>query len=48
MGSSNPNPLLDTSIYEVELEDGTVERYHASILVEHIYNKIDNDGFTVG
>ena len=23
-----------------------MERYHANILAEHIYNKIDNDGFT--
>jgi hypothetical protein len=46
IGKLNPNPLLDTSVYEVELEDGTVERYHANILAEHIYNKLDNDGFT--
>jgi hypothetical protein len=46
IGKSNPNPLLDISVYEAELEDGSVEKYHANILVEHIYNKIDNQGCT--
>jgi hypothetical protein len=32
IGKANPNPLLDTSVYEVELEDGTVKKYHANIL----------------
>ena len=38
--------MLDTSVYEVELEDGSIERYHANILVEHIYASIDDDGYT--
>ena len=46
IGKANPNPLLDTSVYEVELEDGSVERYHANILAEHIYSSIDKDGYT--
>ena len=32
IGKANPNPLLETSVYEVELEDGLVKRYHANIL----------------
>jgi hypothetical protein len=46
IGKANPNLLLDTSVYEVALEDGSVERYHANILVEHIYDNLDEDGFT--
>jgi hypothetical protein len=36
IGKSNPNSLLDRSVYEVKLKDGSVERYHANILAEHI------------
>jgi hypothetical protein len=46
IGKANLNPLLDTSVYEVELEDGSVERYHANILAKHIYSPIDKDGYT--
>jgi hypothetical protein len=46
IGKVNPNPLLDISVYEVELEDGSVERYHANILAEHIYSSIDKGGYT--
>jgi hypothetical protein len=28
------------------LEDGSIERYHANILAEHIYAAIDDDGMT--
>jgi hypothetical protein len=36
IGKANPNSMLDTSMYEVELEDGSVDRYHANVLAEHI------------
>ena len=44
VGKSSGNPLLDTSVYEVEFEDGSVERYHANIIAEHIYSQVDQDG----
>ena len=47
IGNSHTNPLLDSSVYEVELEDGSVERYTANIIAEAIYSQIDNDGQTV-
>ena len=37
IGKTSHNPLLDSSVYEVEFEDGAVERYHANIIAEHIY-----------
>jgi hypothetical protein len=46
IGRANPNPLLDTSVYKAELEDGSVERYHANILAEHLYSRLDNEGYT--
>ncbi len=45
VGKANENPLLDTSMYEVQFDDGTVERYHANIIAEHIYNQVDRDGY---
>ena len=47
VGKSNPNPLLDTSEYEVLFNDGSVERYSANIIAENIYSQIDKDGTTV-
>ena len=47
IGKSNANPLLDTSVYEVEFEDGSVERYNANIIAEHIYAQVDDDGYTM-
>jgi len=46
IGRGHSNPVLDTSIYEVEFEDGRVEAYHANKIAESIYARIDNDGFT--
>ena len=46
IGKTNPNPLLDTSEYEVQFEDGAVERYHANIIAEHIYSRVDSEGNT--
>ena len=39
IGKTNPNPFLDSSVYEVEFDDGTVERYHANIIAENIYSR---------
>ena len=47
IGVSHSNPLQDTSVYEVELEDGSVERHTANIIAEAIYSQIDEEGNTV-
>ena len=31
----------------MELDDGSVDRYHANILAEHIYAQVDDDGYTM-
>jgi len=46
MGRSNANPILDTSIYEVEFDDGSTEAYTANIIAEHIYSQVDGEGYT--
>jgi hypothetical protein len=44
IGRSNSNPLLDSSMYEVQFEDGSVDRYHANIIAENIYSRVDSAG----
>ena len=45
IGKTHDNPLLDSSVYEIRFEDGSVERYHANIIAEHIYSQVDGDGY---
>ncbi|KAI2502124.1 Reverse transcriptase (RNA-dependent DNA polymerase) [Fragilaria crotonensis] len=44
IGSSNPNPLLDSREYLVCFEDGTEETYTANLIAECLYSQIDDDG----
>ena len=40
IGKPNSNPLLDTSLYEIQFDDASVEKYHANIIAEHIYEQM--------
>ena len=42
VGSSNPNPLLDSRKYLVCFEDGTEETYTANLIAEWLYLQIDD------
>jgi Reverse transcriptase (RNA-dependent DNA polymerase) len=44
IGKSHPNPLLDTSLFEVEFDDGHIEAYTANLIAESIYEQIDSEG----
>ena len=44
IGKTHPNPLLSTAEYEVELEDGTTDRYFANVIAENIYSQLDTEG----
>jgi hypothetical protein len=44
IGKSNPTPLLDSSVYEVEFEDGNVESYATNQIAEAIYSQVDAEG----
>jgi len=46
LGHSNANPILDTSIYEVEFDDGSTGAYSANIIAKHIYSQVDGEGCT--
>jgi hypothetical protein len=40
---ANKNPLLDTSQYEVEFDDGLVEAFLANTIADNIWARTDND-----
>ena len=44
IGKYHANPFLDTSIYQIEWEDGRVEDYRANQIVESILENVDADG----
>ena len=44
IGWSSTNPLLDTTLYEVEFTDGHVEAYAVNLIVEHVYEQLDDEG----
>ena len=44
MGKHNANPLLDTSRYVVEYEDGSLDELSANIIAEAIYAQVDDEG----
>ena len=47
IGHSNNNPILDTTVYDVEMEDDSIERHSANIIAEAIYEQLDKDGWSV-
>ena len=47
IGSHDDNPMLNTSLYEVEFPDGAVKQYAANIITtENMYAQVDANGQT--
>jgi hypothetical protein len=44
IGRSHANPILDTSLYELEFDDGMLATYTANIIAENLYDQIDDEG----
>ena len=44
VGSANPNPILDTRVYDVDFGDGLYQEYSANVLLENLYQQVDEDG----
>jgi hypothetical protein len=44
IGRYHPNPLLDTTVHEVEFPDGTVQDYAANVIAEALFTQVDQDG----
>jgi Reverse transcriptase (RNA-dependent DNA polymerase) len=46
IGKSHSNPILDTSLYEIEFDDGSLATYTANIIAENLYEQVDDEGRT--
>ena len=44
VGLHNPNPILDTRLYEVEFPDGSTEAFAANVIAENLYSQVDSQG----
>jgi hypothetical protein len=44
IGHGHRNPIIDTSLYEVEFDDGRTGVYSTIIIAQHIYEQVDDDG----
>ena len=42
-GTAHSHLLLDTHLYEVEVDDGTVNQYFAYIIAENLYSQVDSE-----
>ena len=45
LGQYNENPILNTSVYNVESTDGIISEYAANIIAENLWNQVDHDGW---
>ena len=48
IGKENPNPLLDTRIYNVEFPDGGVSEYSTNVIIESLIENSNEHGETMG
>ena len=46
IGTYDPNPLLNTLLYDVEFTDGTLKQYSANIIAENMYSQVDEEGYS--
>jgi hypothetical protein len=44
LGMRHENPLLDSRVYEINFDDGTVGEFQANMIAENIFAKVDSDG----
>ena len=48
IGQSNPNPILDSRVYELEFPDGRVDEYSVNVISENLMQQVDSDGWDCG
>ena len=46
-GQYDENPLLNTILYDVEFDDGTVKQYAANTIAMNMYDQVDRDGYSL-
>jgi hypothetical protein len=47
IGKSNSNPILDTRIYNVQFQDGTVSEYSTNVIAKNIFAMADDDRYEI-
>jgi len=45
IGTYNSNPIIDTTVYDVLFQDGTVSQYSTNIIAENVYSQKDEKGY---
>ena len=48
IGRSNPNPILNTAVYQVETPDGNIHEYTANIIAKKLWDQVNDDGWDYG
>ena len=48
IGNSNPNPILDSRVYELQFPDRRVEDYSMNVIVENLLAQTDQHGYDLG
>ena len=43
VGFSDPNPILDSRIYELEFPDGGIEEYAVNVILENIVDQVKSN-----
>ena len=46
VGTFDPNPLLNSVLYDVEFSDGDIRQYSANIIAENMYSQVDEEGYS--
>ena len=44
IATSHSNPLLDTQLHDIEIDNGVTDRYVAKIIADNLYSYIDSEG----
>ena len=44
VGSYDINPILDTTVYKVDFDDGIIEELTSNVIAENLYHHYDPDG----
>ena len=46
VGSYDEKPFLNSIIYDVEFNDGTVKEYSTNVIAENMLTQVEYDGFS--
>jgi hypothetical protein len=44
IGNANENPILNTTLYDVQFSDGMIKTYAANTIAENVYNMVNEEG----